>query len=1186
MILFFFAISVAQTFAVAPTIKINPLDATINVDETITYNVTADNFNHISVEFTVYFDSDKLEFVSFSDVNSQLKEFNLNYIPPGTPNFPEGLKVSWLDPNFQPQNLPNGTVLFKMTVKGKSPGATQLTVPCGAPYVCEAIDGDGNTFESFPPSSPANLLINGTVSFDKFTIGITDEQCDLGSEVCVKVKALKDFTNITLMQMRIEWDVTKLEFVNVKNCNSSIALNCGSDINFNGTALFLSWFADPDKAPDGYTLADGSTLFEICFKVIAPVGTKVPVKFKDEQFSKNLFADKDGDITDFNLVDGSVTTGPCSGPGAEKITITGSQETATTGSNICVKITASNFDSLVNLKFGVSWDPAVLALTGVQNCNSLLSISNCSLGQGPFTVSGGFLQFDWQALAGQLGTGVTIPNNATLFEVCFTVLGGPGTSSNVTIGNLGSFLAGATDAKGKVFEMAFNPGKVTVPGAGTVTLSVTDKDACPGKTVCIPITVKSFSSIESMEFAVSWDPALLSNVVLQSCNPQLSLNCSCSGSSNFNCTPGLLVVTWFSQSGGSVTLPDNAVLFELCFDVTGANGTTSPLNIIPNPNTGVIEFINASGATLDVISVNQNISITNTACSQPCNLTQTNTITNAACSGSNTGAILLNVGGGTGNYTYNWSSPIPGGTGNNPVNLAAGIYTVTVVDNGNPGCSAVFGPFEVLAGQGFTVGVKVTNANCEGTFGGAIELTPSGSSGYSYNWNPAAPNNPVITNLPAGSWSVTVTDAQGCMQIINGIVVPKGQGNFTISGEATYPKCYGGSDGSIITAVIPVANYTYVWNTTPAQTTPNITNLKAGTYTVTVTDQASGCTKTESFIIQNPPQIVVTTKATNATSPTSNDGTITANPAGGAGSYTYIWSTVPPQTTKKAVDLLPGVYYVTITDINGCTAVAFDTVKVDLIPPKPGVEIINTQFDVYNGYGVRCQGACDGMLLATAPVGAIEPFEWQWSSNAKATADNLAFNLCAGIYGVTLTDATGQKYFATKQAELIAPPALSLQVVTSTVPTPTATALVSGGVPPYEFKFNDRPFTGQNIAEVDGYEPVTVLVQDKNNCTAISTVVGPLGRDCNEARLVITPNGDGINDYLVLACANVFTLNKFTVFDRWGKLLYSRSGYTNDWDGVDQQGGPLPEGGYFWAFEYINQNGNLEVAKGSITIVR
>lgn len=1186
MILFFFAISVAQTFAVAPTIKINPLDATINVDETITYSVTADNFNHISVEFTVLFDSGKLDFVSFSDINPQLKEFNLNYIPPGTPNYPEGLKVSWLDPNFQPQTLPNGSVLFKMTLKAKAPGLSQITVPCGAPYECEAIDGNGNVFESFPPTTPANLLINGTVVLDKFTIGISDEQCDQGSEVCVKVKALKDFTNITLMQMRIEWDVTKLQFLSVKNCNSSIALNCGSDINFNGTALFLSWFADPDKAPDGYTLPDGSTLFEICFKVLEPLGSKVPVAFKDEQFSKNLFSDKDGDITDFNLFNGSVTTGPCGGNTNEKLTLTASQETASTGSNVCVKITASNFDSLVTAKFGVSWDPAVVVLTSVQNCNPLLNIANCSLGQGPFAVVGGFLQFNWQANAGQQATGVTLPANATLFEVCFTVLGGPGTSSNIVLGSQGTFTASATDAKGKSFDLAYNQGKVTVPGAGTVTLSVTDKDACPGKTVCIPITVKSFNAIESMEFALQWDPALLSNVVLQSCNPQLSLNCNCSGSSNFNCTPGLLVVTWFSQSGGSVTLPDNAVLFELCFDVVGANGTTSPLNIIPNPNTGVIEFLIGSGANVDVISVNQNISITNTACSQPCNLTQTNTITNAACSGSNSGSILINVAGGTGNYSYTWSAPIPAGTGNNPVNLGAGIYNVTVVDTGNPGCSAVFGPFEVLAGQGFSVEVNVTPANCEGTFGGAIQLVPSGSTGYSYNWSPASPNSSTITNLPAGTWDVTITDAKGCTVVLKSIVVPKGQGAFNVVGEVKYPKCFGGSDGSIITAVTPVGNYTYSWNTTPVQTTPNITNLKAGSYTVVVTDAASGCTRTETFVIQNPPAIVLGSVSTNASSVVSNDGSITVNPTGGAGNYTYVWSTIPPQTGKKAVNLAPGIYFVTVSDGNGCTAVIQDTVGVDINPPKPGIELVNTQFDNYNGYGVSCPGTCNGILLANPPAGAVEPFVWVWSSNAKGTNENLAFDLCEGTYGVTLTDATGQKYYAAKQVQLIAPSALSLDVVTSADPTPTATAIVTGGVSPYEYKFNQNPFTGQNVSIVDGYEPLTVIVQDKNNCTITKTVVGPLGRDCNEARLVITPNGDGINDYLILACANVFTLNKFTVFDRWGKVLLTRSGYTNDWDGVDKQGNPLPEGGYFWALEYINQNGNLEVAKGSITIVR
>ena len=440
MILFFLAISVAQTSAMAPSIKINPLDATINVDETITYNVTADNFNHISVEFTVLFDAGKLDFVSYSDINPLLEEFNVNYIPPGDPIFPEGVKVSWLDPNFLPKTLPNGSILFKITLKGKSPGNTLITVPCGGAYVCEAIDGNGNVFDNFPPTTPANLLITGTVVYDNFTIGISNEVGAPGSEVCVKVQALNDFDNITLMQMRMEWDVSKLQFKNVKNCNSTIALNCSNDIFFNGSALFLSWFADPNTAPNGYSLPDGSTLFEICFTVLEPLGTTVPVIFKDEQFSKNEFSDVNGPITDLTLVNGSVTSGN-SGGAPEKITLTGAQVTGSSGSTVCVKITPTNFDSLINLKFAITWDPAVVTLSGVQSCNPLLGIPSCNLGTSQFQVVGGVLRFNWQAMASQLASGVTIANNATLFEVCFTVIGSAGSMSDINIGSASGFTA-------------------------------------------------------------------------------------------------------------------------------------------------------------------------------------------------------------------------------------------------------------------------------------------------------------------------------------------------------------------------------------------------------------------------------------------------------------------------------------------------------------------------------------------------------------------------------------------------------------------------------------------------------------------------------------------------------------------------------------------------------------------------
>lgn len=1183
MILFFFAISVAQTSAMAPTIKISPLDATVNVDETVTYNVTADNFNHISVEFTVLFDSGKLDFVSYSDINPALTEFNVNYIPPGDPVFPEGVKVSWLDPNFAPKQLPDGAILFKITLKAKAPGGSQITVPCGAPYVCEAIDGSGNVFENFPPAPPASILVNGMANFDNFTLGISNECGPVGSEVCVKVLALNKFDSITLMQMRIEWDVTKLQFKNVKNCNTAINLNCSNDIFFNGTAMFLSWFADPNNAPNGYSLPNGSTLFEICFTVLQPLGTTVPVVFKDEQFSKNEFNNAIGPITDFDLINGSVLSGNCGGA-PEKLTLTGSQVVAATGSTACVKITASNFDSLINAKFALTWDKTVLTLSSVQKCNPALSISNCSLGTPEFGVIGGNLQFTWQAPLAQQLTGVTLPNNATLFEVCFTVVGAAGSSTPVNIGSVSGFTASAQDAGKDNFDLAFNPGKVSVPGAGTVTLNFGDMDACPGKTVCIPVKVDGFNNIESMEFAVSWDTTKLKIIGLQNCNPALGItNCTCVGSPNFNCYP-VLVTIWVNQNSLPASLPDGSTLYEICFDVIGANGTSSPIQFIPNPNTTALEFLNPTGGALDVLTNDQNIAITTAACNQPCLLTATSNITDVTCKGLKDGTVTINVGGGSGNYTYKWSSPIPIGTGKTASNLSAGAYYVTATDVNNVGCFKVFGPYIVNDATGFTVSANVTAATCTGTEGGAIQLLITGAVGQSYNWDPVAPNSANITNLPSGSWDVTVTSDKGCTEVLKGIVVDKSIPAFNIVGEITFPKCYGDSTGSVLTSITPAGTYTFKWNTIPVQTTPSIFKLPAGVYVITATD-GNACSKSASFTIQNPPDITVTIVASNASSFAAKDGSLQAKVTP-AGNYTYLWNTVPPQTKALATGLAAATYTVTVTNANGCTKVKSGTVGVDGKVPEPGVTIVNTLADEYNGFGVSCNGVCDGVLAAIPPTKAIPPFLYVWSDNAVGDPDSLALNLCAGIYGVTITDSNGDKYYAALKFNLTAPAPLTLKIVTAAAPTPSATALVTGGVSPYEFKFNSSPFTSSNISEVDGYDPVTIIAKDANNCTVVKTTPGPLGQDCNQARLVITPNGDGINDFFILSCANVYTLNKLTIFDRWGRMLYQKGAYQNDWNGESDKGDPLPEGGYYWAFEYVNANGNIEVAKGSITIVR
>lgn len=1193
MILFVVGMMLAQSsFAVAPTIKITPQDVTVNVDQTYTFSVTADNFNHYAVQFTVLFNASLLEFVSYSDINPLLVDFNLNYNPAGS-GFPEGLLASWLDPNLNAVNLPAGTVLYKVTLKGKAPGVSQITVPCGGDYVCEAIDQNDNIFGNFP-SVPSNVTVQGTQVFNGFTIGISDEVGPPGSEVCVKVKAEKDFTNITLMQMVMSFDTSKLQFTSFKNCNATLGFDCskGGGYNVVGTKIYAIWFADPNNQPNGVTLPDGTVMFEMCFIVKAPLGTTTPVVFMDDPFTKNEFQDINGPIIDFTLNNGSITSGNISG-GNEKITLTASQETGPPGSLTCVKISSVHFDSLSTLKFALTFDNTVITFNKVQNCNAALG-GLC--GQLPTykLQSSTELRFNWSDPNPGSGKGVTIPDNANLFEVCFNVVGTAGQSSNVTLGSTAGFPSSATDVKGKVFDMAFKNGKVTIPSAGSVTIAVTDKDVCPGTTVCFPITVNNFTNINSYEFAIHWDSTKLQLTGLQNCNAALNLNCNLVGSTNFSKYFDYLINIWFDQGGNGVTLPNGATLFEVCFKVIGTNGMSSPLNVTENPTSMAIEVIDVDGNTLDVNTVNQNIAITNLAC---CNIIVNKTIGNATCKGSTDGSIILTVSGGIGPYTYMWSNPVTN-TNKNNFDIGAGFYSVTVKDSGNPGCQTIVNQMEVKDGDDLKLSSTVTKAECDCLHGGAIVINATGGTPVLYGWTPSAPSNDSLINIPCGTWSVVVTSQSGCQKTLSNIVVDAKPSNLSVFADVFNPKCFGSCDGLISAAVSPTdPNATFVWNTTPVQTTVTATNLCAGIYKVTATD-TEGCTKVASFEVTDPLQISLDTTTVNATGPTKSDGKATVIASGGTGSLTYKWNTVPPQTTATATGLAAGTYTVTVTDANACTKtiiaiVGFDDITIT--PPGDTSKVIlsNLLSNIYNGFGVSCSGQCDGTIKATPPTKAVPPLTYAWSGSASGQKGQYAVNLCAGTYDVVITDANGVKYTTKQTITLTSPPPLNLEVLTGTNPSPTATAIVSGGVAPYSYKLNNEAYTSVNIFNIDGYSAITVLVTDLNGCQAIQTIPGPLTRNCDDARLVITPNGDEVNEYFVLGCANNFPCNKLIIFDRYGRTVYQKSGYLNDWNGIDDAGNPLPEGGYFWAFEYYYQVPcpNLAtvkpyVAKGSITIVR
>ena len=132
----------------------------------------------------------------------------------------------------------------------------------------------------------------------------------------------------------------------------------------------------------------------------------------------------------------------------------------------------------------------------------------------------------------------------------------------------------------------------------------------------------------------------------------------------------------------------------------------------------------------------------------------------------------------------------------------------------------------------------ITDSDCNGEDLGAIDISVSGGvGGYTYDWQPSGQTDHKAEELPAGNHTVTVTDANGCVDTIN--INLTSLSSITMSVSVIDESCCGAADGAIIvTANGGTPPYQYVWST--GQTTHSITPSTGGSYSVVVTD-ANGC---------------------------------------------------------------------------------------------------------------------------------------------------------------------------------------------------------------------------------------------------------------------------------------------------------------------------------------------------------
>jgi gliding motility-associated-like protein len=381
------------------------------------------------------------------------------------------------------------------------------------------------------------------------------------------------------------------------------------------------------------------------------------------------------------------------------------------------------------------------------------------------------------------------------------------------------------------------------------------------------------------------------------------------------CTPG--------QQGFLSVSTNGTIPWNLTYNINGGPNITVN-NIITNPyNLPVTQ-----PGTYQIVAVVNGACIAQgngTGVVNQSNLSLSSTVEDPECAGYNSGSINLNVAGNTGNVTYNWSN---GANVQDPINLGAGTYTVTVTDAIN--CQSVY-TTTLADPPGMQAEIlQVTGVDCDNPTGGSIDLAITGGlGGYVYAWsNGDTVPNP--TGLSAGSYNVIVTDASGC-EIDTTILVP-GDTNvptadIDLSNQINCSFSTATLDGS---ASSGGANVSYLWTTTNGNIigddTLNIIEVDAaGSYVLTVTNLDNGCFATSSVNIN---ENLAVPLATASTPPiiNCNNPVINLNGTGSSSgtSIVYAWET-PDGNFTSATNILnpsvdaPGSYTLIVTNVNnGC----------------------------------------------------------------------------------------------------------------------------------------------------------------------------------------------------------------------------------------------------------------------------
>ncbi len=966
-----------------------------------------------------------------------------------------------------------------------------FTVPGNGAYIITARDGK---------ACDATV----TANFPVITIQISNESVNQNDTACVKISA-KGFTDIISWECNYQYNPALLQFIGLRNPNLpnlSTVPNVNYSIPSPGLIIF-SW----NVTTTGITRADDATLFEMCFKAIGANGNTSSVCMTDSLNPIDIYNYSNIKLG-VNKPCGSVRIG-------NAMTIQLSNEMVGQGDTACVTVSAKNFTNIVSMEGNFQYNPALVQFIGIQGIN-LPSLSSLP-GSNYNVVQPGVIAFSWNVSSG----GVTRADDVGLFQLCFKAIGAVGSispirftdtlnpidiynSSNVRMGVNrvnGSITIGAVNYSVRISVDSVrcngtNTGgfRVVPTGSGSPWIYSWRNAANPGQNGTGSISANDSAVVSGLAVgryyvtvttAAGTDAKVDTINIFQPnpifINPPTARNPTCA-----NDTDGSLTLTAY---GGGIS----PYAFRWS---TGATGTTIS-NLASGAYTCVIT--DAKGCK---DSVRASIGV------NPIIIGSKN-VTRATCKGVNNGSIVISgVAGGTptnGNYTFRWSNGSTNvGTSSTIANLPPGAYRVTITDLNQ---CAKTDSFTVGALRVLNSVATIGNITCAGQINGFIQVIASATGPeaqpYTFTWwgNPGTPTNTAATtflrSLPAGNYPLSIRDRDGCSLDTAFVVIQPD--SIKITAAVQNESCRVGGDGRIALTItggrpLPSNRYTIQWSRSATDTLTTITGLSSGSYMVTVTD-STNCAVVKTYTITKPqPPIIDSISVRNATCADKNDGAarVFARPPVGASIDSFRWSNTGFRDSINNV--LPGLYSVTVTTNQGCTATLSKAIGA------PAAMAIDTARSKTTN--PDCPKNATGSIILVMK-GGTGPYVYNWSGGP--TTSNAVFaSLPAGTYSFTVTDANSCTPLVTS-ITLSNPPKInvafgSLEAVSCYAKCNPgdgkATVIASGGTAntgKYTFiwasgETSNNSNTSNAVMLCGGWQKVTVT---DGNCAIIDSVEMP-----------------------------------------------------------------------------------------------